>query len=129
MKFTFKITELTHTELTDFLSTALYASFWASAHYDVSDKEGVEIQSEYDEPCFEDILASILLGGKTITIIDDEEEKEYKLDLKMLINAFNKVAKSEDYRNHVWNIINEEYDINDADIVLQFAIFGEEMYA
>ena len=129
MKFTFKITELTHTELTDFLSTALYASFWASAYYDVSDKEGITIESEFDEPCFEDILASILLGGKTILILDVEDEQEYKLDLKMIINAFNKVAKSEDYRHHVWNIINEEYDINDADIVLQYAIFGEEMYA
>jgi hypothetical protein len=129
MKFTFKITELTHTELSDFLSTALYGSFWAGVDYDESDKEGVEIQSEYDEPCFDDILASILLGGKTITITDEEEETEYKLDLKTLLKGFNKVAKSEDYRHHVWNIINEDYDFNDADIVLQFAIFGEEMYA
>ena len=129
MKFTFKITELTHTELTDFLSTALYASFWASAYYDVSDKEGITIESEFDEPSFEDVLASILLGGKTILILDVEDEQEYKLDLKMIINAFNKVAKSEDYRHHVWNIINEDYDFNDADIVLQFAIFGGEMYA
>lgn len=130
MKFSFEIQELTHTELSDFLSTALYGSFWASADYDKSDKESVEIQSEFfDEPSFEDVLASILLGGKTITIIDDEEEKEYKLGLKTLLNGFNKVAKNEDYRHHVWNIINEEYDINDADIVLQFAIFGEEMYA
>ena len=129
MKFTFKITELTHTELTDFLSTALYASFWAVAHYDERDKKSIEIQSEFDEPSFEDVLASILLGGKTITISDLEEGKDYELDLKMIINAFNKVAKSEDYRHHVWNIINEEYDYNDADIVLQFAIFGEEMYA
>lgn len=129
MKTSFEIQELTHTELSDFLSTALSGSFWAGVDYDESDEKSVEIQSEYDEPCFEDILASILLGGKTITIIDDEEEKEYKLDLKMIINAFNKVAKNEDYRHHVWNIINEDYDFNDADIVLQFAIFGEEMYA
>lgn len=124
-----EIQELTHTELSDFLSTALYGSSWASADYDESDKESIEIQSEFfDEPSFEDVLASILLGGKTITIIDDEEEKEYKLDLKTLLNGFNKVAKSEDYRHHVWNIINQDYDFNDADIVLQFAIFGEEMY-
>ena len=129
MKTTFKITELTHTELSDFLSTALYGSFWASVGYDESDTEGITIESEFDEPSFEDILASLLLGGKTITITDEEEEIEYKLDLKTLLNGFNKVAKSEDYRHHVWNIINEEYDINDADIILQFAIFGEETYA
>ena len=128
MKFTFKITELTHTELSDFLSTALYCSIWASASYDESDKEDVEIQSELDKPCHTDILASLLLGGKTITITDEEEETEYKLDLKTLLNGFNKVAKSEDYRHHVWNIINEDYDYYDADIILQFAIFGEETY-
>jgi len=129
MKTLFEIQELTHTELSDFLSTALSGSFWASAEYDESDKESVEIQSEYDEPSFEDVLASILLGGKTITITDEEEETEYKLDLKTLLNGFNKVAKSEDYRHHVWNFITENYDYNDADIVLQFAIFGEETYA
>lgn len=129
MKFTFKITELTHRELTDFLCTALFQSFWANVDYDVKDEEGIEIESQYETATYEEAIASILLNGKTITIIDDEEEKEYKLDLKMIINAFNKVAKSEDYRHHVWNIINEEYDFNDADIVLQFAIFGEEMYA
>lgn len=129
MKFSFEIQELTHTELSDFLSTALSGSFWAGVDYDESEEEGVEIQSEYDEPCFEDILASILLGGKTITITDEEEETEYKLDLKTLLNGFNEVGKNEDYRHHVWNIINEDYDFNDADIVLQFAIFGEETYA
>lgn len=129
MKTTIKITELTHRELSDFLSTALCSSFWASADYYENDKEGVEIQSEYNNPCFEEILASLLLDGKTITIIDEEEGEEYKLDLKTLLNAFNKVAKSEAYRHHVWNIINEDYDYYDADIILQFAIFGEETYA
>lgn len=129
MKTSFEIQELTHTELSDFLSTALSGSFWAGVDYDESDKEGLTIESEFDEPSFEDTLASILLGGKTITIIDDEEETEYELDLEMIINGFNMVAKSEDYRHHVWNIINEDYDYNDADIILQFAIFGEETYA
>ena len=129
MKTTFKITELTHTELSDFLSTALYGSFWANASYDESDKEDVEIQSEFDKPCHTDILASLLLAGKTITINDNEEEKEYKIILENLIKGFNKVGRDKDYRHHVWNIINEDYDFNDADIILQFAIFGKETYA
>lgn len=129
MKFTFKITELTHTELSDFLHTALLHSFWANVDYDVKDKEGVEIQTEYYRPYVEEILASLLLNDKTITIIDKEDGQEYKLDLNTLLNAFNSVAKSEAYHHHVWNIIIENYDITDADIVLQFAIFGKKRYA
>ena len=129
MKFTFKITELTHTELSDFLLTALLHSFWANVDYDVKDKESIEIQTEYYRPYVEEILASLLLNDKTITIIDKEDGQEYKLDLNTLLNAFNSVAKSEAYHHHVWNIIIENYDITDADIVLQFAIFGKKRYA
>ena len=129
MKAFIKVTNFTHTELSDFLSTALYCSIWASASYDESDKEDVEIQSEFDKPCHTDIFASLLLAGKTITINDNEEEKEYKITLENLIKGFNKVGRDKDYRHHVWNIINEDYVYYDADIILQFAIFGEETYA
>lgn len=129
MKTTIKITELTHRELSDFLCTALFQSFWANVDYDVKDKEGLEIQTEYDRPYVEDVLASLLLNGKTITISDMEDGQEYKLDLKTLLKGFNKVAKNRDYRHHVWNFITEDYGSTDADIILQFAIFGEETYA
>ena len=129
MKTTIKITELTHSELSDFLCTALTQSFWASADYDESDKEGVEIQSEYDEPCYEDVLASLLLNGKTITISDKEDGQEWKVGLDTLLKGFDKVAENRDYRHHVWNFITQDYDYYDADIILQFAIFGKETYA
>ena len=129
MKTTIKITELTHTELSDFLCTALTQSFWANVDYDVKDKEGVEIQSEFDKPCYEDVLASLLLNGKTITISDKEDGQEWKVDLKTLLKGFDKVAENRDYRHHVWNFITEDYDYYDADIILQFAIFGKETYA
>ena len=128
MKTTIKITELTHTELSDFLRTALLHSFWANVDYDVKDKEGIEIQTMYYRPYVEDILASLLLNGKTIIISDKEDGQEYKLDLKTVLNAFNNVAKSEAYHHHVWSIITENYNISDADIVLQFAIFGKKRY-
>ena len=129
MKTTIKITELTHTELSDFLCTALTQSFWASADYDESDKEGVEIQSEFDKPCYEDVLASLLLNGKTITISDKEDGQEWKVGLDTLLKGFDKVAENREYRHHVWNFITQDYDYYDADIILQFAIFGEETYA
>ena len=120
---------VTHSELSDFLCTALTQSFWANVDYDVKDKEGVEIQSEFDKPCYEDVLASLLLNGKTITISDKEDGQEWKVDLKTLLKGFNKVAKSEAYRHHVWNFITEDYGSTNADLILQFAIFGKETYA
>ena len=129
MKTTIKITELRHSELSVFLYTALVQSSWANVNYDVKDKEGLEIQTEYDRPYVEDILASLLLNGKTITISDKEDGQEYKLDLKTLLKGFDKVAESEAYRRHVWNFITEDYHSTDADIILQFAIFGKKRYA
>ena len=129
MKTTIKITELTHTELSDFLCTALFQSFWANVDYDVKDEEGIEIESQYETATIEEAMASILLNGKTITISDKEDGQEWKVDLKTLLKGFNKVAKSEAYRHHVWNFITEDYGSTDADIILQFAIFGEETYA
>ena len=129
MKAIINVTELNHDDLVNFLSEALTCSFWANADYDESDTEGITIESEFDEPSFEDILASILLNGKTITISDKEDGQEWYVDLDTLLKGFDKVGKNKDYYHHVWNIINEDYDFNDADIVLQFAIFGEEMYA
>ena len=129
MKFTFKITELTHRELSDFLCTALFQSFWANVDYDVKDEEGIEIESQYETATIEEAMASILLNGKTITISDKEDGQEWKVDLDTLLKGFDKVAENRDYRHHVWNFITQDYDYYDADIILQFAIFGEETYA
>lgn len=129
MKTTIKITELTHTELSDFLLAALLHSSWANVDYDVKDKEDVEIQTVYYKPYVEDILASLLLNGKTITISDKEDGQEWKVDFDTLLKGFDKVAENRDYRHHVWNIINEDYDYYEADIILQFAIFGKKKYA
>ena len=128
MKTTIKITELTHTELYYFLCTALVQSFWAEVDYDVQDEEGIEIETEYETPTYLETVASILLAGRTVTISDKEDGQEYKLDLKTLLKGFNKVAKSEAYRHHVWNFITEDYGSTDADIIVQCAIFGEETY-
>ena len=124
MKTTIKITELTHTELSDFLCTALFQSFWANVDYDVKDEEGIEMAATIEEA-----MASILLNGKTITISDKEDGQEWKVGLDTLLKGFDKVAENRDYRHHVWNFITQDYDYYDADIILQFAIFGKETYA
>lgn len=63
MKTQVKITEITHDDLVDLFSTALYGSSYLRADYEES--------IEYDEKdCFEDILANILLHDGSIKITD-----------------------------------------------------------
>lgn len=63
MKTKTTITELTHDDLVDLFSTALYGSSYLTADY-------VEAINPCEEDCFEDTLAKNLLRGQTITIID-----------------------------------------------------------
>ena len=63
MKTKTTITELTHDDLVNLFSTALYGSSYLSADYEES--------VEHDEKdCFEDILANILLHGGCIKVND-----------------------------------------------------------
>ena len=63
MKTKTTITELSHDDLVDLFSTALYGSSYLGAYYDE------EIEHD-DKDCFEDILANILLHDGSITITD-----------------------------------------------------------
>lgn len=63
MKTKTTITELTHDDLVNLFSTALYGSSYLGADYEES--------VEHDEKdCFEDILANILLHDDSIMITD-----------------------------------------------------------
>lgn len=63
MKTKTTITELTHDDLVNLFSTALYGSSYLGADYEES--------VEHDEKdCFEDILANILLHGGCIKVND-----------------------------------------------------------
>ena len=63
MKTKTTITELTHEDLVELFSTALYGSSYLSADYE----EAIEYN---EKDCFEDILANILLHGGCIKVND-----------------------------------------------------------
>lgn len=71
MKTKTTITELTHNDLVDLFSTALYGSSYLSADYTIEDKKGVDAS---DDDCYEDIIAKILLSGKSVEVTDDYAE-------------------------------------------------------
>ena len=71
MKTQITITELTHEDLVNLFSTALYGSTYLSADYTIEDKKSVGVS---EDDCYEDIIAKILLSGKSIEVTDDYAE-------------------------------------------------------
>ena len=136
MKTKITVTELTHEDLVDLLSTALYGSSWFEADYDgniynsLKNKEG---------DCFEDALADMLLAGHKITIIDyyaegesyskkcvgfDGESAVYEITLK----DFLKTASTKRGFKLVEEVLDGDGDFWTADAFLQRVVFGEEIY-
>lgn len=68
MKTKTTITEITHDDLVNLFSTALYGSSYLSADYTIQDRMSVDVS---DGDCYEDIIAKILLSGKSIEVTDD----------------------------------------------------------
>ena len=71
MKTKTTITELGHDDLVNLFSTALYGSSYLSADYTIEDRENVDVS---DDDCYEDIIAKILLSGKSVEVTDDYAE-------------------------------------------------------
>lgn len=71
MKIKITITELSHNDLVDLFSTALYGSSYLSADYTIEDRKSVDVS---DDDCYEDIIAKILLSGKSIEVTDNYAE-------------------------------------------------------
>ena len=71
MKTETTITELSHDDLVNLFSTALYGSSYLSADYTIEDRKSVYVS---DDDCYEDIIAKILLSGKSIEVTDNYAE-------------------------------------------------------
>ena len=136
MKTEIKVTELTHEELVDLLSTALYGSSWFAASYDSKVYKSL---TETEGDCFEDALADMLLAGHKIKITDyyaegesyskrcvgfDGEDAEYEVTLK----DFLRTASTKSGFKLVEEVLDGDGDFWTADAFLQRVVFGKEIY-
>ena len=116
----------THTFLTDLLCTASYGSFWFSVSYrDHNPADMVEGARNLHD-CREDIWAEILLRGGNICITDNEEEEDHILNLEDIKRGFALVMFN--HPSMYKAIMDETFDLYDADAVIQCAVFGELTY-
>lgn len=136
MKVKILVTELSHEELTDLLSTSLYGSSWLEARYD---KEVYKSLNNKNGDCFEDKLADMLLNGHKITIVDTMAEGEsYSnkfvrlngdcAEYEIGINDILKTASSKTGYELLKDVLSGEGDYYTADAFLQHVVFGKEIY-
>ena len=149
------ITEITHDDLVNLFSTALYGSMYLDADYPKSD-----IYKEDD--CYEDKLAKALLNGQTIVVrdtyaegcvhgnlpheIEGSEEDEdianvaYKVTLEDVKKGLEKAGSGtfkinfdgeEEFGLKAFDMFANEdlsFDLVCADCLMQIIVFGELIY-
>lgn len=138
MKTEIKVTSLTHDELVDLLSTALYGSSWFDASYN---NKIYDTLANKNGKCFEDKLADMLLAGHKITIMDMEAEGESHSNkcigfdsktesaiYEVKMEDFLKVASTKTGYKLITDVISGDGDYWTADAFLQRVVFGEEIY-
>ena len=142
MKFEVKIQEMSHDELVDLFSTALYQNPAFECDYSKEDRDKVMTEND----CYEDIIAKILLNGGSVDIIDkyseeydepysedaywdeDEESYVYPITLEDVYCGLENAAKSQNDNKHFMALINEESDMIDCDTLLQYICYGDVIY-
>ena len=143
MKTRITVTELSHEDLVDILSTALYGCDYLQADYDLKAWEAIPSEKKEGD-CFEDRLADMLLNGHYIAItdlyaegqiyglrkhpvpasVDEEVNVTYCLSLEDLLRACSSPRGYE----LVTETLSGEGDYFTANNLLQIALFGEEIY-
>ena len=116
MKFEVKIINLSKEEITNLLSTALYGSPWWKV-----DNSTDEYKKAHGDT-IEETLADILLKGQKVILIDMEEDEPYELTLDKLYNGLEMFIKNGGSINI------EDYDLEEADSVLQYAVLGDVIW-
>lgn len=143
MEANITVTKLEQKELVNLLSTALYGSSYFSASYNKKIYEAVSKDNEecFNNKCFEDILAEILLAGHKIIITDYEAEgvsysdkcvgfdiEDESADYEISLNDILKVASTQRGYRLLEDVLSGEGDQFAADAFLQIVVFGEEVY-
>ena len=153
-----EILDITHEDLVNLFSTALYGSSYMSAEYDKDFYNSIP-KDKKEGDCFEDHLADVLLNGGEIYIYDaysggdvyikngklikeeygDEEYAQYTLTLTDIIEGLQRAAngtyKTNNDTKFIRQCFNEfadedccDLDLTDADALMQIITFNELIY-
>ena len=146
MKTQTVVTDITHDDLVNLIATAWEGSNWLG--FDIPLKSGSHVPKIEDE-CREDRMARVLLAGHSILVKDyyAEDENDYYGNLKHLwrkdcmgyeltLEDIKKgVARALDSGTYIRDYITDwteedsvGFDLTEAEAVMQWIVFGEEIY-
>lgn len=73
--------------------------------------------------CWEDVLMEMLREGKSLCIIDINEDERFPITLKQVHERVQETP-----HRHLMDAVNERGDATTADCILQTVIYGEVIY-
>ncbi len=79
------------------------------------------IKNKGISPCYEDVVMQMLIDGFSISCIDDDDEESYLNTTITIQDVYDGIDLVPD--NIIQDILDENYDANHADTVLQFVFF------
>jgi hypothetical protein len=140
------VTEITLDDLVNLIATAWEGSNWLG--FDIPLSSGIHVPRVEDE-CREDRMARVLLAGYSIFVKDyyAEDENDFYGNLKHFWNkdcmayeltledikkgigrAMDNGGYIRDYINHWADDECMDFDLTEAEAVMQWIVFGEEIY-
>lgn len=127
-------------DIDDIICTALEGGigYWACL-----DNSTEDFKNAPEEETTSETTSRLLKEGKTITLIDEEEDERHELTLEKLLagiklyledkkRPYNILAdnlSSAEYRKGVYELDCCMVDADVADMIIQYAIFGELVFA
>lgn len=148
MKIKTTVTDITHDDLVNLLSTATYGSDYFFCKVPKGSYNGTKLEDAND--CVEDKWAKVLLAGKPIYVYDAYSEDStdaygnlphefsmkydcvrYTLTLADIVKGLEKALMIGGWKStYVNNLMQEDGDFDQiqAEALLQFIVFGEEVY-
>lgn len=120
-------------DIDDIICTALEGGigYWACL-----DNSTVDFKNAPEEETISETTSRLLREGKVVTLIDEEEDKRHELTLDKLLAGLKKYMENP---KSPYEIIDHErgenlidccmVDANVADMIIQYAIFGEVIFA
>lgn len=98
-------------------------------------------ESDYDdgEICYEEVVAQIFFDGKSVTVRDNEDDKESWLSLSNLAQGIQTAFREGYYSSYnwlvpdgdgfgEWHLETSQIDSEVSDVIIQLAVWGEVVY-
>lgn len=151
MKTKVVVTDITHEDLVDLFSTALYGSSWLGCEWCI-DNNAKEVKFKESDTCFEDKVARCLLDGKKVELLDRYSEDEddhynsaiehywdedaecmcYKISLSDIENCLSRILSSQGWpAKYVMALVNKDdgdFDQIGAESIIQHLLWKQETY-